>query len=47
MNARTAIEVIPSPPAAAPLAGRVAIVTGSTGGIGLGIARALASAGAW
>ncbi|MEK0084004.1 3-hydroxybutyrate dehydrogenase [Benzoatithermus flavus] len=28
-----------------PLAGRVAIVTGSTSGIGLGIARALASAG--
>ncbi|MBA3941512.1 MAG: 3-hydroxybutyrate dehydrogenase [Sphingopyxis sp.] len=32
--------------AAAPLAGRVAIVTGSTSGIGLGIARALADAGA-
>ena len=29
-----------------PLAGRVAIVTGSTSGIGLGIARALANAGA-
>ena len=29
-----------------PLAGRVAVVTGSTGGIGLGIARALAAAGA-
>ena len=32
--------------AAQPLAGRVAVVTGSTSGIGLGIARALASAGA-
>lgn len=31
---------------ASPLAGRVAIVTGSTSGIGLGIARALAHAGA-
>jgi len=31
---------------ASPLAGRVAIVTGSTSGIGLGIARALAQAGA-
>lgn len=33
-------------PSARPLAGRVAIVTGSTSGIGLGIARALADAGA-
>ena len=31
---------------ARPLAGRVAVITGSTSGIGLGIARALASAGA-
>jgi len=31
---------------ARPLAGRVAVVTGSTSGIGLGIARALANAGA-
>ncbi|MCL6729754.1 3-hydroxybutyrate dehydrogenase [Sphingomonas sp. SE220] len=31
---------------ASPLAGRVAVITGSTSGIGLGIARALAQAGA-
>jgi 3-hydroxybutyrate dehydrogenase len=35
-----------NPHAASPLAGRVALVTGSTSGIGLGIARALANAGA-
>lgn len=35
-----------NPAAAAPLAGRVAIVSGSTSGIGLGVARALAAAGA-
>ena len=35
-----------TPQTTAPLHGRVAIVTGSTSGIGLGIARALASAGA-
>jgi 3-hydroxybutyrate dehydrogenase len=33
-------------PAAKPLAGRVAVITGSTSGIGLGIAHALAQAGA-
>ena len=42
MHARTA----PEPQIARPLAGRTAIVTGSTSGIGLGIARALAAAGA-
>jgi 3-hydroxybutyrate dehydrogenase len=33
-------------PQIAPLAGRVAIITGSTSGIGLGVARAMAEAGA-
>ena len=38
---------MPAPAAAArPLAGKVALVTGSTQGIGLGILRALAGAGA-
>jgi 3-hydroxybutyrate dehydrogenase len=36
----------PAPPASRPLAGKTAIVTGSTSGIGLGIARALAAQGA-
>jgi len=36
----------PAPISARPLSGRVAIVTGSTSGIGLGIVRALAEAGA-
>jgi 3-hydroxybutyrate dehydrogenase len=40
------VDLAPSRTAARPLAGRVAIVTGSTSGIGLGIAEALGSAGA-
>ncbi len=46
MTVQPLAEFQPAPPPAAPLAGRVAIVTGSTSGIGLGIARALADAGA-
>ena len=42
MIAQTAIAM----PTARPLAGKGALVTGSTSGIGLGIARALAAAGA-
>jgi 3-hydroxybutyrate dehydrogenase len=40
------VQVLEKVEAARPLSGRVAIVTGSTSGIGLGIARALAAAGA-
>ncbi|HEY0412644.1 MAG TPA: 3-hydroxybutyrate dehydrogenase [Allosphingosinicella sp.] len=40
------VQVLERMDAAKPLAGRVAVVTGSTSGIGLGIARALAAAGA-
>jgi 3-hydroxybutyrate dehydrogenase len=40
------MQVLEKIDAAASLAGRVAVVTGSTSGIGLGIARALAAAGA-
>jgi 3-hydroxybutyrate dehydrogenase len=40
------LETLTLSPAARSLAGKVALVTGSTSGIGLGIARALASAGA-
>ncbi len=46
MTVQPLAELKPAPPSARPLAGRVAIVTGSTSGIGLGIARALADAGA-
>lgn len=39
-------HVVPAATARPPLAGKSAIVTGSTSGIGLGVARALAAAGA-
>src|SRR4051794_33821196 len=40
------VQTLTRPAATAGLAGRVALVTGSTSGIGLGIARSLAAAGA-
>ncbi len=46
MNVQPLAEFKPTKHPLRPLAGRVAIVTGSTSGIGLGIARALADAGA-
>ncbi|WP_194953974.1 3-hydroxybutyrate dehydrogenase [Sphingopyxis solisilvae] len=46
MTVQPLAELKPAPPSVRPLSGRVAIVTGSTSGIGLGIARALADAGA-
>jgi 3-hydroxybutyrate dehydrogenase len=46
MTAMTAMTTSMRPSTARGLTGRVAVVTGSTSGIGLGIARALGSAGA-
>jgi len=47
MRTNTAHSTVQSPePATRPLAGRTAIVTGSTSGIGLGIAKSLAAGGA-
>jgi 3-hydroxybutyrate dehydrogenase len=46
MDIPTPAAGLGQPPSAQPLAGRVAVVTGSTSGIGLGVARALAQAGA-
>ena len=46
MTVQPMAELKPARPSSRPLAGRVAIVTGSTSGIGLGIAGALADAGA-
>ncbi|WP_067253977.1 3-hydroxybutyrate dehydrogenase [Methylobacterium sp. CCH7-A2] len=45
MNSLPPVDVLKSP-VAADLAGKIAVVTGSTSGIGLGIAAALAKAGA-
>ncbi|MGJ4954151.1 3-hydroxybutyrate dehydrogenase [Bradyrhizobium sp. HKCCYLRH2015] len=41
-----AADTMTTPPSLRPLSGKVAVITGSTSGIGLGIARALAGAGA-
>jgi 3-hydroxybutyrate dehydrogenase len=43
---RMQVEILERVDTAKPLSGRVAVVTGSTSGIGLGIARALSAAGA-
>lgn len=42
----TSAQIAPKPTALRPLLGQLALITGSTSGIGLGIARALAGAGA-